>query len=130
MSEEKAPAGCVLVVEDDPDVRRIVVRSLRFGGVEAAEADTGRRALELARATPFDVILTDLGLPDLSGVKLVRMLRAAAPRARLIVLSGSSGELSAEECASLRVDLTLAKPLEVQALIAAVSEVLARRSER
>lgn len=125
-TNDAARAARVLVVEDDEDVRRIVVRALQFGAMVVAEAGTGARALESARAAPFDVILTDLGLPDMAGAQLLRELRPACPRARVVVLSGNAQGLAPDEAAALGVEAVLVKPVGVRELLRTVERLLGK----
>lgn len=129
MAGGPAPRARVLVVDDDEGIRNILVRFLQPTGMEVAEAATGRRALELARATPFTVILTDLGLPDMSGAQLIRALRQVDPRARIVVLSGSADGLEPGEAADLRVDGVLQKPVGMKELVGTIRRLWEQRPE-
>lgn len=87
----------ILVVEDDPDDARTTVRALRRGGrFELVHARTGGAALEEAGAGPFALGLVDYRLPDMSGVELVRRLRAAGVGAPLLVLSAVQSDAIVE----------------------------------
>lgn len=68
----------VLLVEDVADVRDVLALLLRLEGASVVATGSGREATELVRRAPFDVVLTDYGLPDLPGDVLIRQLRAAA----------------------------------------------------
>lgn len=78
----------ILVVEDDPDDARITFRALRRSGrFDPVHARTGSAALEAAQAGPFALGLVDYRLPDMSGVELVRRLRAQGLAIPLVILS-------------------------------------------
>lgn len=78
----------ILVVEDDPDDARITFRALRRSGrFEPVHARSGAAALEEAGAGPFALGLVDYRLPDMSGIELVRRLRASGMAAPLVILS-------------------------------------------
>lgn len=81
----------VLLVDDAADVRRLVRTALRFrGGFEVSgEASTAAEALELVAALQPDVVVLDLGLPDLAGRDLLTQVRAAAPATKVVVFSGA-----------------------------------------
>lgn len=82
-------ARSVLVVEDDPRIRRVVQLSLTAEGFEVAEADTGEGALDqLARRT-FDVVLLDLMLPDIDGFEVCRRLRRTSTVPVIVVTARS-----------------------------------------
>lgn len=78
----------VLIVEDDPGVRRTLEHILRGGYHDVLAVPEGRQAIELARAADFDVVLCDLGLPDLDGAEVLRQLLAEHPAMGAVVLSG------------------------------------------
>jgi DNA-binding NarL/FixJ family response regulator len=84
----------VLLVDDVVDVRRVVRMALRIrGGFEIlAEAEDGAEAVEHAARLQPDVVVLDLGLPDLTGRDLLTSIRAAAPTAKVVVFSGGEGD--------------------------------------
>jgi two-component system KDP operon response regulator KdpE len=78
----------ILVVEDDPDDARITFRALRRNGrFDPVHARSGAAALEAAVSGPFALGLVDYRLPDMSGIELVRRLRALGMEAPLVILS-------------------------------------------
>ncbi|MBI2203371.1 MAG: response regulator [Candidatus Rokubacteria bacterium] len=80
----------VLVVEDTASIRRLMHTMLETEGATVVEASTGREAIELARVEAFDVVLTDLGLPDISGETVIAEVRAVSRgRTRIAVVSGA-----------------------------------------
>jgi PAS domain S-box-containing protein len=93
-AEEPAVANAargetVLLVEDEPAVRRLTRRLLERGGYRVVEADNGLVALEVMESTPgIDLVLTDITMPKLDGIALARRLRALHPRLRLLLMSG------------------------------------------
>jgi two-component system KDP operon response regulator KdpE len=79
--------GTVLIVEDDADTRRLLRTTIEHGGYDALEAPSGTAALATVRATPVDLTLLDLGLPDMDGANLITSIRSASD-VPIIVLSG------------------------------------------
>ncbi|HYC33792.1 MAG TPA: response regulator [Gemmatimonadales bacterium] len=114
----------VLVVEDDPEVRRVLVRMLGRHGYHVSEAPEGRAALEAVTENPTDVVLTDLTLPDMNGVELIIALRAAYPRLPVVAMSGDLQTRTplAEVAPDLADVITLRKPFTM----AQVTEALHR----
>src|SRR3954471_13498685 len=86
MTEETQAMPQILVVEDDAPMRNFLRTFLAGSGFRLLEADTGNQALWLASQYPPDVILLDLGLPDIDGQELLRKLREGL-KAPIIVLS-------------------------------------------
>lgn len=114
------PPPRVLLVEDDEtllDAYRVV---LSAAGLEVSTASTAEDASERLRHEAADVVVLDLGLPDLSGPDAVARLRGEAPGARLVVLTGASGEAIRERCARAGADDFLVKPVSGAALAEAL----------
>jgi two-component system KDP operon response regulator KdpE len=112
----------VLVVDDEPPMRRFLRASLAAAGVAVEECATGADALRIAASHPPDAVLLDLGLPDLDGVEVVKRLRAwsAVP---VVVLSARGREADKIEALDAGADDYVAKPYgigEVRARIAAL----------
>jgi CheY-like chemotaxis protein len=115
--------GRVLVVEDEVEIRELLVEALELGGYAAAGAANGREALERLRAgeAPPCAILLDLTMPVMNGWELARELRSDPVLARipLLVLTARSG-VDAED---LGAAAAVAKPVGFEELMAAVSRV-------
>jgi len=108
----------VLVVEDDPMLRTLMVRTLSEKGYRALQASDGIEALELLAADPeIELVVTDIVMPRMNGVELAQQLAASA-RTRLLFVS-AFGEQYTELPASL-----LQKPFSQDALIAEVERLL------
>jgi CheY-like chemotaxis protein len=111
----------VLVVEDDPDIRDVFSMLLRYEGADVASAGEGREALTLANCRDFDVLLTDLGLPDIPGDLLIRQLLATTPhRPRVVVVTGF-GEPFHSLARAAGADAVLSKPVDWARLLADVA---------
>ena len=115
----------LLVAEDDPAVRGMIVRVLRREGYEVHEAEDGESAAALAaRLQAFDLLVSDLVMPRLGGIELARRLQAERPELRVLYLSGYA-ENGALRRAGLRLGTTLlAKPFSPSELLERVREVL------
>jgi len=102
----------VLVVEDVWDILEVFSILLRAEGAQVATAGTGREAAELARQREFDVVLTDLGLPDIPGDVLIRQIRGAARRrVRVLAITGF-GEPYISRALQAGADVVFTKPVE------------------
>lgn len=118
-----APEATILLVEDEPQVRRILRAALPEHGYRLIEAETGEEALRRAAERTPDVILLDLGLPDLDGVEVTRRLRewSATP---IIVLSARDQETSKVEALDAGADDYLTKPFGTAELLARIRVAL------
>jgi two-component system, OmpR family, KDP operon response regulator KdpE len=118
--------GRVLVVDDEPEIRRFLRATLRANRYEVVEAESGAGALEeLARFSP-DFVILDLGLPDMDGVDVTRRIREGSP-APVIILSVRDRERDKILALDAGADDYLTKPFGVGELLARL-RVLARRA--
>ena len=101
----------VLLVDDQPEVRRVVRRNLVRAGYVVVEALNARMAIELAREMTFDLVITDLRMPDMSGVELLQALHERDPDLPVVLTSGSPDPLTTAEARALGVFAYLPKPV-------------------
>lgn len=117
-----------LVVDDSGITRRILVNSLRaVGFTKIVEAVDGRQALEVC-TSDVDIVVTDWNMPGMSGVELVRSLRASRELASIpvILITARSGKDDVIEAAGVGVDGYVIKPFTPEVLKAKIEEVLGR----
>ncbi len=115
----------ILLVEDDPHIRRFLRASLVTQGYELLEAGTGREGLALAASRVPDVILLDLGLPDMEGIEVIRQLRAWSG-VPIIILSARGQERDKVLNLDAGADDYLTKPFGVGELLARMRVALRR----
>ena len=120
--------SAVLVVEDDETIATSLVSGLTAHGYQVSASRTGRGALREASARTFDLVLLDLGLPDLDGVQVCRQLRASQPGCVLVMLTARTEEIDVVVGLEAGADDYLAKPFRMAELLARVRAHL-RRSE-
>lgn len=109
----------LLVIEDDPEVRRHVHEALEEAGYRVLTAADGDEGLRLFRAQPVDLVLVELHIPGMDGLELVRMLRSTRHRTKIIAIA--RGILDWEYLAVYRgAHKTLQKPFSRHALLEAV----------
>ena len=118
-----ATGARILVIEDDPSVRRVVSKNLAAHGFRVATASAGREGLELDPTFHSDLVLLDLGLPDISGVDVIAELRARTTTP-IIVLSIRGSEADKVRALDLGADDYLTKPFGVNELLARVRVAL------
>ena len=117
----------VLVVEDEPSLLRALAMNLTARGYEVGIAETGTAALTAAARQPPDLILLDLGLPDLGGLDVIRGIRAYDTATPIIVLSARTGSTDKVRALDLGADDYVTKPFGIDELLARL-RALARRS--
>jgi len=115
-----------LVVDDNEDIRDVFCRLIERAGHNASTAVDGQDAVEILQAETFDVMLLDLTMPRMSGVDVVRWLRArpeVAPDIRIVVISAWAGEHRAV-LQELGIVTVMQKPLRIQQLTDLIAETL------
>lgn len=123
------PGARVLVVDDEPEIRRALRTSLRNSGFDVQAAESGEDALELfARRRP-DLVVLDLGLPGIDGIEVIRRIRAEAPTP-IVVLSVRDEEPTKIAALDLGADDYVTKPFGVGELLARVRVALRHAAGR
>jgi len=124
---EKKKTHYILLVEDDVTLSELVVRALRRAGYEVKHTLRAEYALEQLHAEKYDLLITDLMLPGMDGLKLIQQLRAEARSIPVLVLSSKGSVAERVEGLDVGADDYLAKPFAFDELLARVSSLLRRR---
>ena len=112
----------ILLAEDDNDMRRFLVKALENAGYEVTDYDNGMSAYRRLREEPFELLLTDIVMPEMHGPVLAERLVARRPGLRVLFVSGYSDAMPGARPGGAAF---LAKPFTTSALLAAVQETLA-----
>ena len=120
----------VLVVDDEELVRKFVERVLREAGYQTATASDGLEAIEVAaKLESFDILVTDVMMPQMTGDELARRVRVSTPSVKVLYLTGFSDHLFNEKVTLWADEAFLEKPCSVTGLLQAVSLLLLGRFE-
>jgi two-component system KDP operon response regulator KdpE len=125
-----AAATRVLVVDDEPAIRRFLRTSLSAQGFLVTEAADGHTALDLLRRGASDLLVLDLGLPDLDGFAVIRKLREAGSTLPIIVLSSRADEAGKVQALDLGADDYVTKPFGMDELLARLRAALRHRLQQ
>jgi DNA-binding response OmpR family regulator len=120
----------VLVIEDDPAIRRGIVDALGFEGYSTRAAAHGDAGLDLAVRSDCDLLLLDLVLPGKDGLEILREVRSTRPTLPVIILTARGDEADRVQGLRLGADDYVVKPFSVKELLARVEAVLRRSPQR
>jgi two-component system, OmpR family, KDP operon response regulator KdpE len=129
MTQPSAPSR-ILVVDDEPAIRRFLRTSLSAQDFRIEEAAGGEAALELLRKTPIDVLVLDLGMPDIDGFEVIRRLRSSGSAIPIIILSSRADEKGKVEALDLGADDYVTKPFGIDELLARIRAALRHRLQQ
>ena len=114
----------ILIVDDEPAVRRLLEEVLTKAGYEVLPAANGREAMEIVRTARPDLVITDLVMPNQEGVETIQMIRKEFPAIKIVAISGALGGQFLRALGRLGADASLMKPVSPEALQKLVGELL------
>jgi two-component system KDP operon response regulator KdpE len=120
----------VLVVDDEPPIRRFLRTSLSSQGYQVIEAEDGPSAREILRQNTADVLVLDLGLPGLDGFEIIKQLRDSGSTLPIIVLSSRTDEAGKVRALDLGADDYVTKPFGMDELLARLRAALRHRLQQ
>jgi two-component system response regulator HydG len=103
----------VLLVEDEAGLRMTIAANLELEGIEVVEAENGQQALELAAAQKFDIVLSDVRMPGMSGVAMFEKLKAVAPDLPVVLMTAFALEEHIQQAIQGGVYTVLSKPFAI-----------------
>jgi CheY-like chemotaxis protein len=119
----------VLIVDDEPDGQMLIARILEGRGAQPVCASNVMQALDLLARQPFDILLSDIGMPDLDGYELIRRVRALKGEAiAAIAVTAYVRPEDRQRALLAGYHMHLSKPIEAKELIAGVASLLRLRS--
>lgn len=122
--------GRLLIVDDEAEIRELLSRSFRMLGYEARTAANGREALEVLAETRTDVVISDIRMPEMDGVSLLREIRRQYPMVRVIMITGYVTLENALACMRNQADTCVFKPFsdlsELEEAVESAMAVLGR----
>ena len=120
--------GNILVTDDDPDLRRVLTRTLDALGFEVAESSNGEQALKEVEARQFGAVLLDVNMPGMGGIEACRAIRKKAPRVQILMLTVRDREEDKIEALDAGADDYITKPFSIPELAARLRSAVRRSS--
>lgn len=114
----------ILVVDDEQAVRDLLAKTLTMADYDVDAAPDGASAIDRLRAVEYDLLITDLKMPGMDGLSVIREARRTAPDLPVIIITGYSTEASAIEAINLGVAGYLTKPFRLPRILAATARAL------
>jgi len=122
----------IIIADDVRDIQALIEACLESFHHNLAFASTGREAAKLASRVPFDLLITDVLMPDGDGLDLIRETKRLQPSARILVMSGGGKYLGPVECMKMATSMgahaALTKPFNRAQLLAAINLALAPKT--
>jgi DNA-binding NtrC family response regulator len=122
--------GKILVVDDEDIVRTSCSRTLTPGGFEVKLAKNGREGLNMMGEEAFDIVLTDLKMPDMDGIEVLRKIKEDWPEVEVIIITGYQTVDTAVKSIKLGAFDYIEKPFTPDALMNAVSKALDHKNQK
>ncbi|HBI14597.1 MAG TPA: response regulator [Desulfobulbaceae bacterium] len=117
----------VLIIDDDEQIRVLLEQMMHWAGFEVMVAENGKVAMRLQRATPADLVITDLIMPEQEGLETISRLKKDYGGIKIIAISGG-GRIGPEAylpaALELGADKVFSKPFDVQEIVDTVREML------
>lgn len=126
-SEMQPAKGTVLVVDDEDTVRDIIARKLQSEGYDCVVATSGKQAVETAARQHFDLVLTDVKMPGMSGIEVLSQIATEHPDTGVVMITAVSDTQTAVEAMRLGAYDYVTKPFDLQALSMRVEKALEKR---
>ncbi len=122
----------ILVIDDEPHLRTLIQKFLLLDDHEVDLAEDGNKGLKLIEGNSYDLVITDIVMPEKDGLEVVMELKQLFPNIRIIVISGGGERLNIQDLLKMArlmgADRVMSKPLDFIKLQSAVREVLAMQS--
>jgi len=114
----------VLVVDDEASIRDLLAKTLALAEYDVDTARDGRDALDALRSRPYDLLVTDLKMPVLDGMGLIRETRRLSPHLPIVVITAHSTEATAIDSVNLGVNGYLTKPFRITKILSTAARIL------
>jgi two-component system cell cycle response regulator CpdR len=115
----------ILLAEDDNDMRRFLAKALQNAGYSVASYDNGKSAYERMREEPFELLLTDIVMPEMDGIELARRATELDPDLKVMFITGFAAVALHPDSQAPKDAKVLSKPFHLRDLVSEVGKMLA-----
>ena len=115
----------ILLAEDDTDMRRFLVKALQNAGFEVTSYDNGLSAYHRLREEPFELLLTDIVMPEMDGIELARRASEIDPDIKIMFITGFAAVALNSDSAAPKNAMVLSQPVHLRELVYEVNKLLA-----
>jgi two-component system cell cycle response regulator CpdR len=115
----------ILLAEDDTDMRRFLVKALQNAGFDVISYDNGLSAYQRLREEPFELLLTDIVMPEMDGIELARRASEIDPDIKIMFITGFAAVALNSDSAAPKNAKVLSKPVHLRELVNEVNKLLA-----
>ena len=122
---ERETMSKILLAEDDTDMRRFLVKALQNAGYEVISYDNGLSAYQRLREEPFELLLTDIVMPEMDGIELARRASELDPDIKIMFITGFAAVALNSDSAAPKNAKVLSKPVHLRDLVNEVQKMLA-----
>jgi DNA-binding NtrC family response regulator len=119
----------ILVVDDDENIRKVLVTILEDEGYSVESVGTARKAIEKTRRNYYNLALIDVRLPDMEGIELLTRMKDTTPKMRKIIITGYPTLQNAVEAVNKGADAYVLKPFDVEKVLEKIKEQLKKQEE-
>ena len=124
MNEIAAATTKILLAEDDLDMRRFLVKALQNAGFDVISYDTGLSAYQRLREEPFELLLTDIVMPEMDGIELARRAAELDPDIKIMFITGFAAVALNPDSDAPKDAKILSKPFHLRDLVSEVQKML------
>ncbi len=117
-------SASILIADDEPVIRDLMRAILEGSGYRVATASDGREAIEEIDHREYDLVISDILMPEVDGLELIRHLRRRRPDTKILAMSGAVNRIHLKTACAFGASGTLLKPFRLDTVRAAVSELL------
>src|SRR6476620_8433709 len=123
-------ANKALVIDDDVSTLDLMRFQLQSEGFEVSTAENGKKGLDFIKENEFDIILTDLNLPDVSGIDMVKQSKEILPETEIIMITGFGSTEKAIEATKAGAFYYIEKPVEFEELLVLIGKAIERKQQK